>query len=608
MLLAACGTASSPTSTSQSDGYLLTLKVSQGDTRDAVASKYGAEVIAWLGDQAILKLSDQAAAALPSRGISLQATTLEPNSTVKSPEVSAQGFSAWAGGFSAWAGGFSAWAGGWSAWAGGTSNLPTLPSQNRGESLQIKLPQGQALSKNFGSGVKVAVIDTGLDTTHPMFTGRLAPATEWKDFVDGDAVPQEVSGSAYGHGSAAAGLVLQAAPKATILPIRVLGPDGSGEVANVVSAIDWAIQKGANIINLSLGTTTAVSALQTIINTATAQGIYVVASAGNTSDSNITYPAAWAKTGSGAKYLLSVGSVNSSNGKSSFSSSGTALEFLAPGEGISSAYPGGQIASYTGTSFAAPQVAGAVALAMGDTASVNKGNLESYLLGSDTPVGGYGLINVAGLLQQLPDFVRRKALLVVGTMKLNSADSAVKAKLESLGYAVTVKDDKAKTTDATGKNIVLISETVDSHTVNSKFRSVTVPVVAWDDGVYDDMNLTGYNQGQDYDYTSYQTQLSISNSSHPLAAGLSGTVAAYSSQYDFTWGVPSSSAIKAATLTSNSSRAVIFGYDSGASMIGGFIAPARRVGLFISDFGADILTSQGAQLLEAAITWAVSGN
>jgi len=606
MLLAACGTASSPTSTSQSDGYLLTLKVSQGDTRDAVASKYGAEVIAWLGDQAILKLSDQAAAALPSRGISLQATTLEPNSTVKSPEVSAQGFSAWAGGFSAWAGGFSAWAGGWSAWAGGTSNLPTLPSGNRYMFMQTKLPQAQAIAKNFGNGITVAVIDTGIDLTHPMFTGRLTASSTWMDYVDG-GTPQEATGTAYGHGTAVAGLVLQVAPRATILPIRVLGPDGSGEVANVISAISYAISNGAQVINLSLGTTTNVAALQTVIDAATAQGIYVVTSAGNTGDSNITYPAAWAKTGINAKYLISVGSVGQSLLMSLFSSAGAALEFVAPGELIQSVYPGSQVATYIGTSFAAPQVAGTLALALSDTAAANKGNLESYLYASDTPIGSYGLINVAGFLQQAPDFVRRKALLVVGNTTLAAGDAAIKARLESLGYTVTLKSAPASaTSDATGKDLVLISATINSTDVNTKFRDVSIPVIVGENALYDDMKMTATPDTERY-ANSGLTQLAISNSAHPLAAGFLGTQTVFSSSDTMNWGKPSSSAARGATLTSDTSKAVIFGYDSGASMVG-LTAPARRVGLMLYDLGASKLTAQGAQLLEAAITWAVSGN
>ena len=110
------------------------------------------------------------------------------------------------------------------------------------------------LAPNLGEGVKVAVIDTGIDLDHPGFAGRLAPAGEWRDYVDGDDFPMdEPGGAGFGHGTAVAGIIVQVAPNATILPIRVLAPDGRGDVDDVVTAIDHAITVGAQVINLSLG-------------------------------------------------------------------------------------------------------------------------------------------------------------------------------------------------------------------------------------------------------------------------------------------------------------------------------------------------------------------
>ena len=165
---------------------------------------------------------------------------------------------------------------------------------------QIRLFQAQTLAYNGGRGVKVAVIDTGLELTHPAFVGRLAPANEWKDFVDGDAVPAEVAGGpAYGHGTGVAGVTVQVAPNVMLLPLRVLGPDGSGDVDDVVMAVDWAVQQGADIINLSLGAAASVDVLNAVAAYAAEQGIYLVSSAGNTGDQRVTYPAAQADAGSG---------------------------------------------------------------------------------------------------------------------------------------------------------------------------------------------------------------------------------------------------------------------------------------------------------------------
>ena len=104
VLLAACGGVSRPTALPPSDqGYLLTVPIASSDSQEGLAQRYGGEVIAWLGDKAILKLSNQAAAALSGRGVSLQNTTLQPNSTVRTP-ATALGFNSWAGGFNSWAG------------------------------------------------------------------------------------------------------------------------------------------------------------------------------------------------------------------------------------------------------------------------------------------------------------------------------------------------------------------------------------------------------------------------------------------------------------------------------------------------------------------------
>ena len=625
LLLSGCGNvATQPPVTPGQESYILTIRIDASTNRTSLEARYNGQMLSFQPEAgfAVLHVNNAPASNDPA------VQSLEPNQATEMPELAlttnpvdltpentaiGEGWNAWSGGWSAWSGGWSAWSGGWSAWSGGTATVPPLPSENRLRFMQIKLPQAQAITRNFGSGVKVAVIDTGLDTAHPMFTGRLAPSSEWKDFIDGDTNPQEVAPASgttgYGHGTGVAGLILQTAPKATILPIRALGPDGSGNVAGVVSAIDWAIQKGANVINLSLGTTANVTALQTVINAATSQGRYVIASAGNTGDSNITYPARWAKSGSNSKYLISVGSVSQGLALSLFSCNGVELEQLAPGELMTSAYPGNQTARYTGTSFAAPLVSGAVALALGDTAAGNKGNLESYLFASDAPVGSYNLMNTNGFMRQLPDERQRKALMVVwDPSDLDPSDVVLKNRLESIGYTVTlIMDTNATASSATGHDVVLITDTVGDSYVNSKFRDVTIPVVVLRNEIYDDMKMTSTVSGTDFSDLSGQTQVAITDSTHPLAAGYSGSQTVYNSSHWIGWGVPSASAFKVGTVVGNSGRTLLFGYDQGASMVG-LNAPARRVGFFLSDTSANVMNSRAGDLFEAAVTWAVTRN
>ena len=338
----------------------------------------------------------------------------------------------------------------------------------------MRLPQAHALSKNFGYGVKVAVIDTGIDTAHPAFTGSLAPSTEWKDFVDNDTNPMEVSGgNGYGHGTGVAGIILQVAPKATILPIRVLNQNGAGDSDDVIAAIDWAVQKGAKVINLSLGTNEPVAALKTMVSYANQMGIFVITSAGNAGTTSMTFPAADAQNAPYSDKLFSVGSVNSSGSRSSFSNYGSALKFSAPGEQIYSAYPASQSAHMTGTSFAAPIIAGVVTLALADNPTAAN-DVQFYMANSTFGVGLtgslFGTLDVAKFLQKFPGSPRRQALMVVWDPLLpDYSDVLIKRRLESMGYVVTLKEDVATTaSDATGKDIVLISESVGDSYVNSK--------------------------------------------------------------------------------------------------------------------------------------------
>jgi thermitase len=311
------------------------------------------------------------------------------------PEAVAGGHAAWAGGHAAWAGGHAAWAGGHAAWAGG--DFEVTRAENYDAWKQVHLDTAQQLAPNLGAGVMVAVIDTGIDLEHPIFAGHLVDASLWKDFVDGDSTPQEVGTAGadmgFGHGTGVAATVLQVAPKALILPIRVLKPDGSGNTANVGAAIQYAVSKGAKIINMSLGTNDFDCNIQKTIAVSVPDSVIVVASAGNNATMEETFPAVTSKQSPNSYYAqnkavkaqlkacgitpsmnsgvntrtIGVGSVSTvmRDQKSSFSAYGKGLEMLAPGENIFTAVPGGQVGAWSGTSFAAPMVSGALALAMG---------------------------------------------------------------------------------------------------------------------------------------------------------------------------------------------------------------------------------------------------
>ena len=363
LLLTACGVGPAPSTAPTEFSSVASIDIPADAEQAQIEAQYGGTAVVFRPEAGFAVL----AFTRRQDGLTTLSTSANQN-TFATPEASAGGRSIWGGGRSIWGGGWDTWSSGRSIWGGGA---PTTLTQNLGLWDQVNLPEGQSLAPNLGGGVKVAVIDTGIDLLHPAFAGRLAPANEWKDFVDGDNYPQEVAGDAYGHGTGVAGVILQVAPHATILPLRVLGGDGLGDTDDVAAAIDWAFSRGANVINLSLGTTVDVAALQNVINYVTSRGVYVVSSSGNTGDRSVTYPAANANLGSGdGKYLsLGVGSVSSGDKKSGFSTYGDRLELVAPGESLYTPAPDAQVGYWSGTSFAAPIVSGALALGAGEKLS-----------------------------------------------------------------------------------------------------------------------------------------------------------------------------------------------------------------------------------------------
>ena len=243
-----------------------------------------------------------------------------------------------------------------------------------------------------GEGIHVAIIDTGVDRSHPLLAGRLLPGF---DFVDYDADPSEVgsvANAAYGHGTHVAGLVAMVAPDAKIMPLRALDPDGFGNAWVLAEALLYAVDPdgdpntddGAHIINLSLGSLSRTRLLVAVAEIASCaaevpndpigdrsdpgynddarrckrgNGAVVVAASGNDASTSVKqYPAA-----EGAHGLLAIAASNASRKLAAFSNFGSWINLAAPGENITSAVPGGY-GTWSGTSMAAPLAAGTAAL------------------------------------------------------------------------------------------------------------------------------------------------------------------------------------------------------------------------------------------------------
>jgi subtilisin family serine protease len=246
-----------------------------------------------------------------------------------------------------------------------------------------------------GSGVTVALIDTGVDTNNTIlkshlvygydFTRNQSGGSEMADVnqstvgvVDGSAAPAQLNQStvgvvdqstvgvvdnaqysAFGHGTMTAGIVHLVAPQANLMPLKAFNAAGQGLASDVLRAIYYAVNHGAKVISMSFDFTTSSKELATAINYATSRGVICVASAGNDAKMETVYPASLPN-------VIDVASTSVNNTPSAFSNYGAPPVWLsAPGEAVMTTYPGNTYAVGWGTSFSAPLVSGTVALMAG---------------------------------------------------------------------------------------------------------------------------------------------------------------------------------------------------------------------------------------------------
>jgi subtilisin len=224
---------------------------------------------------------------------------------------------------------------------------------------------------NQGAGVKVAVIDSGIDYTHSDLNANYAGGY---DFVNDDADPMDDNG----HGTMVAGIiaaedngsgVVGVAPQARLYALKVLNAGGFGWLSDVIAGVDWARVNGVQVVNMSLGSTSASYGFQTAIANAYNAGLVLVAAAGNSGNcygtgDSVQYPARYSQ-------VIAVAATNSGDVRPCFSSAGSTVEIAAPGVSTRSTYRGGGYASGSGTSFASPHVAGTAALVIASGTTSN---------------------------------------------------------------------------------------------------------------------------------------------------------------------------------------------------------------------------------------------
>jgi subtilisin family serine protease len=275
----------------------------------------------------------------------------------------------------------------------------------------IRLSDAQNGFNIGGTGI-VAVIDTGVDTAHPVLKSVLLPgydftrnqpgASEWLDVPqlqngdnddsgdEGPVVVQQSSAavldqssaavldggpySAFGHGTMTTGLVHLVAPEAQILPLKAFTSDGTGYLSNIVAALYYAVQHQAKVVNMSFDVSTPSAALSQAVSYANQSDVVLVAAAGNENTNAPVYPAALNGN------VMGIASTTNWDARSSFSNYGnTDVWIAAPGEYVISTFPGGTYASASGTSFSSPMVAGTVALMLNAKTSLTQASASSAL-------------------------------------------------------------------------------------------------------------------------------------------------------------------------------------------------------------------------------------
>ena len=152
--------------------------------------------------------------------------------------------------------------------------------------------------------------------------------------------------------------------------------------------------------------------------------------------------------------------------------------------------------------------------------------------------------------------------------------------------------------------MVVVTRTASSAVVGTKFRDVAATVVLWTACLYAEMAMTG-DATADRGTVGSQTQVAVVDPAHPLAAGLAGSPAVTTVAKSVSWSAPAATAAKVATVAGDAAKWAVFGYDKGAALVGGTPAPARRVGLFLTDTTADVMAPGGWALFDAAVKWSL---
>jgi subtilisin family serine protease len=284
----------------------------------------------------------------------------------------------------------------------------------------VKARVNQAWSATRGSSrVVIAVVDTGVTATADL-AGRVLPG---HDFVNGDDDARDDNG----HGTMAAEVIAAAGNNRVgiagvcgacrILPVKVLGKDGSGAYSNIADGIRYAADQGATVVNLSLGGSDDSPVLRDAVAYAAGKGALVIGAAGNDGSAAPHYPAA-------IPAVLAVGGVTSSDTRYSWSNYGSWVDVTAPGCNPSQAL-NGVVMQYCGTSSATPFTAGVAGLLASTDPAPTAAQIRSAIVASRAAGGRIDAVNALNALPYAGDTT--KPALVFGTRSASGRTVSVTA-------------------------------------------------------------------------------------------------------------------------------------------------------------------------------------
>ncbi|MBI5624685.1 MAG: S8 family peptidase [Elusimicrobia bacterium] len=282
---------------------------------------------------------------------------------------------------------------------------PAAPAPTAGQDapwgvIRVNAPASWSVTK--GKGVKVAVIDTGIDFDHPDLKGAVAGGwsaidkEDPKNFKDDNGHGTHVSGTIAARDDAAG--VVGVAPEAALYGVKVLDKDGSGNFSDVIAGMEWTVTNKMQVVNMSLGASRGNEALQAAVEAMAKAGLILVAAAGN-SGGAVGYPAAYPQA-------IAIAASDAGDKVAYFSSRGPEVDFIAPGVAIPSTFPGGLYRSLSGTSMACPHAAGLAALAVAAKAADGPEKVRALFKAGATPFPdvpaeeqGAGLVDAAKLVR-----------------------------------------------------------------------------------------------------------------------------------------------------------------------------------------------------------------